>query len=583
MQPKAALFYTELLLDAGLWRVLREYASTDDAKSLTGVRARFLKKTLDAFRRQGAELDNAGKDKLKSIDVELAQITTKFGENVLDETNAFELVITDESRLAGLPSSAIEAARESAKTKGVEGWRFTLQAPSYTAVMTYMDDRGTREALYRAYMKRATVEPRDNGTLILRILELRKQKAELLGYKTFADLVLEDRMAQTGENALAFLQDLKDKSEQQFQRENVGLRSFAGTELEPWDISYFAEKERAKLYDFDEEALRPYFPLTQVVDGMFDLTQRLYGIRVVEQQGVPAWDPNVRYYEIHDLDGSVIGCFYADWYPRENKRGGAWMDAFLTGHPEPDGSFKPHLGLICGNLTPPVGEKPALLTHREVETVFHEFGHLLHHSLSRVEIRSLAGTNVAWDFVELPSQIMENWCWERPSLDLFARHYATGELIPEDLFQKLERARNFRAANTQMRQLGFGILDLRLHMTYDPKRDGDVLTYAREQMKSFTPASLPSDYAMIAGFTHIFSSPVGYAGGYYSYKWAEVLEADAFSRFADDGVFSEVVGMEFRERILAKGDSEDPAILFRSFMGRDPDARALLRRSGLIQ
>ena len=226
---------------------------------------------------------------------------------------------------------------------------------------------------------------------------------------------------------------------------------------------------------------------------------------------MPAWDPNVRYYEIHDRDGSVIGCFYADWYPRENKRGGAWMDAFLTGHPEPDGSFKPHLGLICGNLTPPVGDKPALLTHREVETVFHEFGHLLHHCLSRVEIRSLAGTNVAWDFVELPSQIMENWCWERPSLDFFARHYATGELIPEDLFQKMRRARTFRAANTQMRQLGFGILDLRLHMTYDPKRDGDVLTYAREQMQPFAPAPLPSDYAMIAGFTHIFSSPVGYA------------------------------------------------------------------------
>src|SRR6185503_7375514 len=269
-----------------------------------------------------------------------------------------------------------------------------------------------------------------------------------------------------------------------------------------------------------------------------------------------------------------------DWYPRENKRGGAWMDALITGGPERD-AFRPHLGLICGNLTPPVGGLPALLTHREVETIFHEFGHLLHHMLSRVEIRSMAGTNVAWDFVELPSQIMENWCWERPALDLFARHFQTGEPIPEALFQKMKRARTFRAANAQMRQLGFGFIDLLLHVRYDSARDGDPIEYTRRVLQEFSPARLPGNHAMIAAFTHLFGSPVGYGAGYYSYKWAEVLDADAFTQFRERGIFSREVGQSFRANILSKGDSEDPAELYRSFMGREPDPRALLVRSGL--
>jgi oligopeptidase A len=311
---------------------------------------------------------------------------------------------------------------------------------------------------------------------------------------------------------------------------------------------------------------------------MFSIFGRLFGIVVRPEPGVPVWDPKVSYYSIHDeADGTLLGSFYADWFPRENKRGGAWMDAFLTGLP----GVKPHLGLICGNLTPPVGGKPALLTHREVETIFHEFGHLLHHCLSRVEVRSLAGTNVPWDFVELPSQIMENWCWERESLDLFARHYETGETIPGELFEKMNRARTFRGANTQMRQLAFGVLDLSLHRIYSPGRDGDVMDYARGILQMFTPAKLPPDYGMLAAFTHLFASPVGYGAGYYSYKWAEVLDADAFTRFRQTGVFSRDVGMQFRERILAKGNSEDPAELFRNFMGRDPDLSALLERSGL--
>ena len=588
VQPAVSAFYTGILLHEGLWQAVQQFAVTDEAKSLTGPRLRFLTKTMQDFRRHGAELDAEGKKRLEALDVELSQLTTKFGENVLDATNEFELVITEESKLAGLPPSAVAAARASAEAKGLRGWRFTLQAPSYLAVMTYLDDAGIREQVYRAYSTRATAGSHDNREILGRILELRRQKAKLLGFASFADLVIEDRMAQTGQRAQKFLADLKSKTEARFHQENDELAAFRGAAgagggraLEPWDVAYYAEKQRLALYDFDEEALRPYFPLERAVEGMFETVRRLYGINVAERKGMPVWHADVKYYEICDQDGSLLGAFYADWYPREDKRGGAWMDAFITGLPTKDG-FHPHLGLMCGNLTPPVGGKPALLTHRDVETIFHEFGHLLHHCLSRVELRSLAGTAVAWDFVELPSQIMENWCWEREALDLFARHYETGAPIPQDLFQKMKRARNFRSANAQMRQLGFGIADLSLHIDYDPARDGDVMEYARRILQQFSPTTLPPNHATIAGFTHLFANPVGYGAGYYSYKWAEVLDADAFSRFRENGIFSRNVGLEFREKILARGDSEDPAELYRTFMGRDPDPNALLERSGLL-
>jgi oligopeptidase A len=490
--------------------------------------------------------------------------------------------------LRGLPPSAVAAARQSAEQRGLAGWRFTLQAPSYTALMTYLDDQSIRERVYRAFTVRATSGAHDNRPLIPRVLELRHEKAQLLGYSNFPDFVLEDRMAHSGARAREFVEDLRRKTERHFERENRELAGFRkeiegdqAPDLAPWDVAYYAEKQRRALYDFDEEELRPYFPLERVVSGLFDLAARLYGIRVEEQPGVPAWDPQVRYYAVYDQDNLFLGGFYADWYPRDNKRGGAWMDALITGGPAP-GAFHPHLGLICGNLTPPVGDTPALLTHREVETIFHEFGHLLHHLLSRVEVRSLGGTNVAWDFVELPSQIMENWCWERGALDLFARHYQTGAAIPEDLYRKMKRARNFRSANGQMRQLGFACADLALHMDYQAARDGDAVTYTRRILEQFTPTPLPPDHAMIAAFSHLFGSPVAYGAGYYSYKWAEVLDADAFTRFRGLGIFSREVGMRFREGILERGNSEDPAELYRRFMGRDPDPNALLERLGLV-
>jgi oligopeptidase A len=453
-----------------------------------------------------------------------------------------------------------------------------------------MDDEGMRRKVYEAFIHRATEEKHDNRPIMRRILELRGEKARLLGYRDFADLVLEDRMAHAGDRAQQFLADLRHKTEEHFKKENADLLAFSGkAELQPWDIAYYAEKQRAALYDFDEEALRPYFPLESVIQGMFEVVHRLYGISVVETKGVPVWEPHVKYYEIYDQTRpggmDLIGAFYADWFPRENKRGGAWMDTLITAeaHGGEADRQDPHLGLICGNLTPPSQDTPSLLNHREVETIFHEFGHLLHHCLSRVELRGFAGVNVAWDFVELPSQIMENWTWEREALDVFARHYLTGASIPGELLEKMRNARNFRAANAQMRQLGFGLVDLALHREISPGSNVDLLSFARDILQQFSPARLPEDYAMIVSFTHLFASPVGYGAGYYSYKWAEVLDADAFTQFQKTGIFSREIGGRFRDRILSRGNSEDPAELYRSFMGRDPDPNALLERSGLLE
>lgn len=577
-QPAVVGFYSGIPLHEQLWNAVQSFAATPEAASLAGVHKRFLDKTIESFRRHGAALDAEGKKRLQEIDVELATITTRFGQNVLDATAAWEYYIEDQAALAGLPDSAIEAARASAASKNKEGWRFSLQQPSYLAVMTYLDARDVREIFWRAYNTRAAGP---NAVILPRVLELRRAKAQLLGYSGFADYALADRMAKTGDAAHAFVLDLASKTEAAFHRENSALTAFAASHggpdsLSPWDIGYWAERQRQAKYDFNEEDLRPYLPVERVLGGLFELVQRLYGIRVAEAPGVAVWHPDVRHYEVRDEDGSLLGTFYADWFPRDTKRGGAWMDSFITGPPQ-------HVGLMCGNLTPPVGGKPSLLTHREAETIFHEFGHLLHHLLSKVEVKSLAGTNVAWDFVELPSQIMENWCWERESLDLFARHWQTGESIPEELFHKMKAARTFRGANSQMRQLGFAAVDLSLHIHYSPESDGSAVDYANKLLARFTPAPLPAEYAMICGFTHLFSDPTGYGAGYYSYKWAEVLDADAFTRFRRDGIFSREAGRAFRDNILAKGNSEDPAGLFRSFMGRDPDPSALLERLGLIE
>ncbi|MGB5810312.1 MAG: M3 family metallopeptidase [Polyangiales bacterium] len=584
VRPKTSAFWSQLAMNEELYQSVRAFAETEEAKSLAPTEARFLEKTLDDFRRHGAELSQDDKTKLQEIEVELTTLTTSFSQNVLDETNAFELIITDEERLRGLPESAKAAAAENAQGKDIAGWRFTLQAPSLIPVLTYLDDAAIREQVWRAYNTRASRGERDNRPIIERILELRRAKATLLGYADFSDLVTEDRMAKTGDRAQSFVEDLRAKTEDAFERENAELLEFRrglegndATPLQSWDLAYYAEKQRQAKYDFDEEELRPYFPLDRVLQGLFATAEALYRVRIVSHDA-PVWDDAVRSYAIQDEDGTMVAAFYADLFPRENKRGGAWMNGLISA-PYEGGAQAPHLGLFCANVNPPVGGKPALLTHREVETLFHEFGHLLHHCFSRVSVRSLAGANVAWDFVELPSQIMENWCWERSGLDLFAAHHETGATIPEDLYGKMVRARTYRAANAQMRQLGFAAVDLGLHRDYPG--NGDALEFGRENLQPYSAAELPRDYAMLAGFGHIFAHPVGYAAGYYSYKWAEVLDADAFTRFKREGVINPAVGEAFREAILAKGNSEDAAKLYEQFMGRGPALEPLLERAGL--
>ncbi len=587
VRPKVSELYSSIPLDERLYHRVVAFSETPEARKLPPTKRRFLDKTLREFRRHGAELDEAGKAKLREIDVELAKLTTRFAQNVLDETNAFELVVTEEARLAGLPESARKAARASAEDKGKEGWRFTLHAPSLIAVLTYLDDRAIREQVWRAYNTRASRGERDNRPIIARILELRREKARLLGFSDFADFVLEERMAKRGADAKEFVRDLTERTRAFFDGENEELAAFrrelegeGAPALAPWDVGYYAEKLRKARFDFDDEELRPYFPADAVLKGLFTVVERLYGVVVEPRADAAVWHPSVRCYRLRDSSGRVLGGFYVDLFPRESKRGGAWMSSFVTGGPTERG-FDPHLGLFCANVTPPVAGEPALLTHQEVETLFHEFGHLMHHCLSEVDVKSLAGTAVAWDFVELPSQIMENWTWEREALDLFAHHYQTGAKIPDALLGKMQRARTFRAASAMMRQLGFAQTDLALHVDYDAEKDGDPVAYARRHMQPFNPAPLPDDYAMICGFTHLFASPVGYAAGYYSYKWAEVLDADAFTRFKQEGVFSREVGARFRGAILSRGDSAEPEELFRDFMGREPRVDALLERSGL--
>ncbi|WP_102125020.1 M3 family metallopeptidase [Deinococcus planocerae] len=586
--PKVTEFYTGLSLHPGLWAALKGFAETEAARSLDPVRARHLRLTIDDFRREGADLPEEGKARLLEVNTRLAQVTNDFSKNVLESTAAWERYV-DGSRLAGVPERVKEATRRDAEAHGKEGHRLTLHQPVAEPILTYADDRELRREVWLAQNSVGTQEGRDNRPLVLDILKLRREQARLLGFRDFADYVLEDRMAGGGERALTFERDLEQRVRPFFERENAELEAFyreqAGGDappLEAWDVGHWAEKQRQAKYDLDEEALRPYFELDRVLAGLFEIVSRVFGI-TVRQSDAPGWHPEVRYYDILDEGGTHVASFYTDWFPRDTKRSGAWMNGFVTGGPREHG-VAPHLGLMCGNMTPPSGDTPALLSLREVETVFHEFGHLLHHALSRVPVRSLSGTRVAWDFVELPSQIMENWVTEREALDLFARHHRTGERLPDDLFERLIAARNYRAATATMRQLSFGTVDLVLHVEFDPEAPGaDPIRVAREVMGRFYPYRFPEGYARIAQFTHLFSNPVGYGAGYYSYKWAEVLDADAFSRFATEGVFNRETGRAYVDAILSRGNSADAADLYREFMGRDPDAEALLRRSGLVE
>ena len=589
--PRVSSFYAGIPLNAALWERLKSFATSPAAAALQGIHRRFLDETVKDFSQAGADLPPAQRARLEALQSELAQLTQKYSEHVLDATNAWQLVVEEKDgpRLKGLPEHARAAAKADAGRKGLAGWRFTLHQPSQEPFMTYVEDEALRREMWTAASRVGAQEPHDNTGLINRILALRAEKAALLGLAHFADFALERRMAKKGQRALDFINDLHARASAAFAVENSELEAFRAREtstpvrrLAPWELSFWSERLRRARYAFDEEALRPYFPMHAVVAGMFELVRRIFGLQVTAREGVETWHPEVKFYELRDRDGRHLGSFYADWHPRESKRGGAWMNYLLTGGPRRDGTRAPHLGLICGNLTPPAAGRPALLTHREVETIFHEFGHLLHHLLGEVEIKSMNGVNVAWDFVELPSQIMENWTWERESLDLFARHHETGATIPAEIFAKMTAAKNFRAAAATMRQVALARMDLLLHMrTAEFAGVPDVEPAVRALIADCLVPTEPPAPTIVKRFTHVFADPLGYAAGYYSYKWAEVLDADAFTRFKREGIFNPQVGAEFVRLILSRGNSADPAELFREFMGRDPDLNALLQRSGL--
>lgn len=593
MLPKVTAFYTRIPLDHDLWTRLKAAAARPATRSLQGVGRRFVDETMAEFRQQGAELAPEKQRRLEALQSELAELAQKFSENVLDATNAWDLVVRDESRLAGIPAHARDAARISAEKKGLgtpasPAWRFTLHAPSLEPVMLHAEDSDLRREAWLAASTVGVAAPRDNRDLVRRIIALRQERAELLGFANFADSVLNRRMAKSGARALAFVEDLHGRVAAAFARETRELQEFKAARtggsvapLAPWEVGFWAEKLRQERYDFDDEQLRPYFPLAKVIEGMFEIVHRIFGVTVqAAPAGYEAWHPEVKLYELRDESGRHLGSFYTDWHPRESKRGGAWMNHLVTGGPQPDGVRRPHLGLMCANLTAPSGDCPALLNHREVETVFHEFGHLLHHLLGEVEIKSLNGTNVAWDFVELPSQIMENWCWERTGLELLARHHETGAPIPEDLFQRMRAARNFRSASATMRQLAFARMDLELHLNA-VRPAGDLGDHLRHVLRDYLMPTEPPSPTIENRFTHLFADPVGYAAAYYSYKWAEVLDADAFTRFQREGIFSRKVGADFVHHILSRGNSAEPMRLFVGFMGREPDLNALLQRAGL--
>ncbi len=565
-----------------LWAVLKDYAASPEAAGLPPVRRRRLDNLLREFTRQGADLSQADREQLQELFTELAELQNRFGENVLDATAAFELHLTDEADLSGLPASAMQAAAAAARERDLDGWVITLHQPSVMPFLQYADNRELRRKVQQAYANRAADGERDNRPLIRRILQLRREIARLLGFTNFADFRLDVNMVGSGSNADSFIADLTTRTEPYWREEADRLAGFARSELgleqlEAWDMAWATEKLRRQELDFDSEELRPYFSHGLVMDGLFTLTERLFGITIREVDNDQVWHEDVRFYEMADENGVHIASFYADWFPRSGKRGGAWMNSFVTGGPRPDGSFDPHLALIMGNLTPPVDGKPARFTHREVQTVFHEFGHLLHQCLSRVSERALGGTHVQWDWVELPSQIMENWTTEPEALELIARHADTGESLPADLLGKLRAASTFMGGHAQMRQLSFGAIDLALHTRFDPASDEDPVEFAIAERSRFVARPEMADDAFICGFTHLFSG--AYAAAYYSYKWSEVLEADAFTRFRDEGIFNETTGRDFRDFILATGNSEDPNELYRRFMGRGPAVDALIERN----
>lgn len=585
--PKLAEFSTEMGQNAALFRAYRQVSEQES--ELDVVQRKVLKNALRDFHLSGVDLPEEQKVRFKEISQELSQLTSKFEQNLLDATQAWTKVFQGSEALSGLPASDLDMARHTAEQRGEPGWMVTLEFPSYYSVMTYADDRGLRREMYEAYSTRASDRgPHagrwDNGEIMESILALRHEAAQLLGFPSYAERSLVKKMANSTDQVMQFLLDLAERSLPQARRELAELREFAHTqqdvtELEPWDVGYFSEKLRCHRYAISQEELKPYFPAPRVISGLFAVAERLFGVCIAEVEDIDTWHPDVRFFEIRDPDGSLRGAFYLDPYARPHKRGGAWMDECVGRFVNQRVHQSPVAYLTC-NFTPPVGGRPALLTHDEVETLFHEFGHGLHHMLTRIDHPPVSGiSGVAWDAVELPSQFMENYCWEREALALFAAHYETGASIPEDLYRRMLAAKHFQSGMQMVRQLEFALFDFRIHREYDPAEGGRICRILDEVRNRVSVLRPPEWNRFPHGFSHIFAG--GYAAGYYSYKWAEVLSADAFSLFEERGIFDPETGRSFLRNILEKGGSEDAMALFVAFRGREPDIRPLLRHSGI--
>ena len=588
--PKLSEYSTEMGQNAGLYQAYRAVKDSKGYAQLDTAQKKVIDNALRDFHLSGVDLPEVKKARYKEIRQQLSKLTTKYEENVLDATQGWTRQIEDEARLAGLPESAQAMAKQAAAQKELNGWLFTLDFPSYFAVMTYADDRDLRSEMHEAYVTRASEQgPNagkwDNSQVMEDILALRHELAQLLGYKSYAERSLVTKMADTPERVLGFLHDLAKRSKPVADKEFQELEEFARNEhgvenLQPWDISYYSEKLRQHTYAISQEELKPYFPETSVIGGMFEVVKRLYGISIKQTDGAEVWHPDVRFYEIRAEDGVLRGEFYLDLYTRENKRGGAWMDDCIGRKRNADQSVQTPVAYLTCNLTPPIGEDPALFTHDEVITLFHEFGHGLHHMLTNVDHVGVSGINgVAWDAVELPSQFMENWCWEKQALDLIASHYQTGEKIPDELYNKMYAARNFQAGMQMMRQIEFALFDFRMHHEFDPLAGANIqkiLDEVRQEVAVIKPAAYNR---FQHSFTHIFAG--GYAAGYYSYKWAEVLSADAFSLFEEQGIFNHQTGLKFLHAVLEQGGTREPMELFVEFRGREPQIDALLRHSGI--
>jgi Zn-dependent oligopeptidase len=584
VSPLLSEFSNDITLNEALFKRIKLVFDAKDSLKLNTEQLTLLDKKYKSFSRNGANLPEDKKLILRKIDKELSQLKLKFGENVLAETNKFEMLITDEKELSGLPEGTIEAAKQLAESKEKEGWLFTLEYPSYIPFVTYADNRALRKHItLAAGSKGFHNNTLDNQDIVLKIAKLRHERATLLGYKTHAHFVLEERMAKTPEKVESFLNELLEKAKPAAEREFENLQNFAkeldGVEqLEKWDSTYYSEKLKQKLYNLDDELLKPYFKLENVISGAFTVAKKLFDLSFEEIKDVDKYHEDVLTYKVVNSKGDLISIFYADFFPRPGKRNGAWMTSYKPQYIKEGKNDRPHISIVC-NFTKPTKSKPSLLTFNEVTTLFHEFGHALHGMLANTTYPSLSGTSVFWDFVELPSQILENWCYEKEALELFAAHYKTGDVIPMDLVEKIKASATFHQGMQTLRQISFGLLDMSWH-GQDPSNINNVKIHEVEAFKNTTLYPEVAENCMSTSFSHIFQG--GYSSGYYSYKWAEVLDADAFEYFKETGVFNKKIATKFKEHILSQGGTEDPMVLYKRFRGQEPRPEALLKRAGLI-